>query len=64
MTDELDSIIMGEKLSDLHINHAQDLLKLQFPELNGLESVNKDEFKSSIETHNKLQILHCQQRDH
>ena len=27
---------MGEKLSDLHINAAQKILKIQFPAINGL----------------------------
>ena len=35
---DLERIIMGEKLSDLEINIAQRLLKLQFPDLNGLDS--------------------------
>ena len=35
---DLERIIMGEKLSDLEINFAQRLLKLQFPDLNGLDS--------------------------
>ena len=35
---ETESIISGEKLSDLHINFAQPLLKLQFPWVNGLQN--------------------------
>ena len=35
---DLERIIMGEKLSDLKINFAQCLLKLQFPVLTGLDS--------------------------
>ena len=35
---EIEGIIMGVELSDLHINMAQRTLKNQFPELNGLES--------------------------
>lgn len=34
---DLERIIMGGKLSDLEINFAQHLLKLQFPDLNGLD---------------------------
>ena len=29
---------MGEKLTDIEINHCQKMLKLQFPKLNGLRS--------------------------
>jgi len=56
---------MGEKLSDMHINYAQELLKRQFPSLSGLEStllVAKEGFKAT-ETENKLQILHTR-KDH
>ena len=35
---ETESIISGRKLSDLHINFAQQLLKKQFPKLGGLQS--------------------------
>lgn len=35
---ELESIEKGEKLTDLHINYAQQLIKCQFPLLNGLQS--------------------------
>jgi len=56
---------MGEKLSDLEINFAQRLLKLQFPELNGLDSIllqqKKTHFTSELQS--KLQIIHCFSRD-
>ena len=35
---DVESICMGEELSDLTINHAQKILKLQFKELNGFHS--------------------------
>lgn len=35
---EIEKVIMGEELSDVHINLAQRLLGAQFPELNGLLS--------------------------
>ena len=35
---EIEDIIMGNDLSDTHINMAQNLLKAQFPLLNGLNS--------------------------
>ena len=34
----LESIISGDKLSDLHVNYAQQLLQCQFPHLKGLQS--------------------------
>ena len=64
---EIECIIMGIELSDLHINMAQRILKHQFTGLNGLESslfqdkkqpLTKDNMK------NKLQIIHCKQRHH
>ena len=44
---ETESIISGRKLSDLHINFAQQLLKKQFPNLVGcsLHSINKKQNK-------------------
>ena len=35
---EAEDVIIGEKLSDIHINFSQQLLKQQFPQLNGLKS--------------------------
>ena len=60
-SDEQDEVIMGERLTDLHVNFAQELLKSQFPSLMGLEStllVTKECFKTAGTT-NKLQILFC-----
>ena len=58
---------MSEKLSNLEINFAQCFLKLQFPELNGLDSTllqqKKAHFKSE-KLQSKLQIIHCFSRDH
>ena len=48
---------MGEKVSELHINY--ELLRYQFPTLNGLESVflaKKEGFRMAA-TQNKLQML-------
>ena len=36
-SDEMDDIIMGSKFSDKHVGLAQDLLKAQFQNVNGLE---------------------------
>ena len=35
---DVKTILMREKLSDLHINTVQKILKIQFPAINGLES--------------------------
>ena len=35
---DLDAILNGDELSDIQINHAQRILKSQFPELKGLQS--------------------------
>ena len=55
---------MGEKLSDEDINHAQKILKLQFPNLNGLKLTLHQENFSSEPTSNWLQIIHYCERDH
>ena len=64
---EIENIIMGVKLSDLHINMAQRILKHQFPALNGLESTLFQDKEQSLKEHNvadKLQIIHCKERHH
>ena len=65
---EFEDIIMGVELSDLQINKAQNLLKAQFPQLNGLESIllqnNSTGLLAVDEVKNKLQIVHCKARHH
>ena len=62
---EAEGVIIGEKLSDVHINFAQQLLKQQFPQLNGLKSTllqskeNTGEFLPA-----QIQIIHCRSCDH
>ena len=34
----IEKVIMGEELSDIHVNLAQRLLRAEFPDLNGLIS--------------------------
>ena len=65
---DYEAIIMGEMLSDIHINPAQSLLKAQFIKLNGFEGtlyqakkVNWTEEKIIT---NKVQIIHCKDRKH
>ena len=58
---------MGAELSDITINYAQELLKLQFKELNGLQSTTLQEKKielSEAQVKNKLQIIHCSKHLH
>lgn len=58
---------MGNELSDLHINMAQNLLKAQFSCLKGLKSTllqGKQQTFTQDEVKNKLQIIHCFQRHH
>ena len=64
---EVEDIIMGNELSDLHINMAQNLLKAQFPWLKGLKSTllqGKQQTFTQDEVRNKLQIIHCFKRHH
>ena len=57
-------IVMGDRLTDREINHSQKILKLQFPELNGLRLTLCQETPSNEPTQNWLQIIHCHQREH
>ena len=65
---EVEEIIMGNELSDLHINMAQNLLKAQFPEFNGFRSTLLQEkelpVQSTDDVKNKVQIIHCNKRHH
>ena len=50
----------GEKLTDQHMNFAQTLLQLQFPELNGLQSTLYQSRSLALNTNkHALQIIHC-----
>lgn len=59
------SITKGDKLTDLHINYAQYLLKLQFPDMGGLKSTLLQSKEGSIPTCGReaVQIVHCRE-DH
>jgi len=65
---EFEDIIMGVELSDLQINMVQNLLKAQFPQLNGLKSTLQQTKPAAVltedEMRNKLQIIHCKARHH
>ncbi len=63
--EDMEAIVMGCKLSDVPINHAQKLLKKQFPKLNGFAStllITKD-IQISKSFDNKIQIFHSR-KDH
>ena len=66
---DIENILLGCEFSDIEVNHAQHLIKLQFSYLNGLQSTllqeklftgasEKSEFK------NKLQIIFWKERKH
>ena len=64
---EIENIVMGVELSDVHINLAQRILKQQFPELNGLESTlfqEKDQVLTEDNVKNNIHIIHCEKRHH
>ena len=58
--------IMGAELLDITLKYAQELLKIQFQELNGLHSTLLQERKvelSEAPVKNKLQIIHCSKQN-
>ena len=58
---------MGQKLTDMEIDFAQQLLKSQFPHINGLESTliqQKAKLATDEVNDNKIQILFCNDRKH
>ena len=62
-----EAIIMGQELSDLDINFTQHLLKVQYPELNGLKSTllqGKKAAPTDNSISNNIQIIYCQGRHH
>ena len=64
---DIENIIMGAELSDLHINLAQRILKEQFSHINGLESTllqGKRYTLTEDMVKNKIQIIHCLERHH
>jgi len=57
---------MGERLSDIEINIAQQMLSIQFPSINGLNSTlcqETDERNQHFST-NWLLIIFCKSRSH
>ena len=45
---DAERVIMGAELSDITINYAQELLKIQFQQLNGLHSTVLQERKVEL----------------
>ena len=64
---DAEEIIMGQELTDNEINLAQQLLKVQFPTLKGLQSTlyqEKEQNLTENDVNNKLQIIHCRSHLH
>ena len=64
---DVERIIMGQQLSDVEINFAPQLLKEQFPKINGLMCTLYQEKQielSESSVQNKLQIIYCRMRHH
>ena len=64
---DAEEIIMGQEVTDNEINLVQQLLKVQFPTLNGLQSTLYQEKEQNLTengVNNKLQIIHCRSRRH
>ena len=57
---------MGEELCDVDINLAQRLLRVQLPELGGLQSTLLQQKEAPIPERKEkmLQIIHCGSRHH
>ena len=62
-TIDMEGLIMGQKLSDIEMIFSQ---RLQFPKIEGLEStlLQGKNHVSKQTNDNKLQIIHCKERDH
>ena len=63
---DIEGIIIGEKLCDAEINLAQRILRVQFPELGGLQSTLLQQKEAPIpeRKENMLQIIHCGSHHH
>ena len=59
---DYERIIMGEELTDMEINHAQQLLKAKHPKFNGFQSTLVIRKVGQFE--NNIQIVHCANRHH
>lgn len=57
-------LINGRKLSDVHMNTAQQLLQAKFNDFNGFQSTLLQATKSLRSQQNIIQIIHIADRDH
>ncbi len=58
-------IVSEQMLTNVSITMAQDLLRSQFPSINGLYPTMDQYFKQPSQSgNNQLQVFHCQQRQH
>ena len=58
--DDFERIVMGEELSDIEINHAQQLFKVCHPKFSEFHStLLQGRVKGSV---NNIQIVHCSKR--
>ena len=55
---DTEHIIMGEKLNNQDINHAQNILKAQFSKLSGLRLILYKDKPSEQATDNWVQVIH------
>lgn len=58
----IESILNGERLTDLHVHYAQQILKRQFPHLSGLQPTvlrTKKSLGVRSPLPNQLQVIHC-----
>ena len=63
----VEKIVMGKELTDTEINLAQQLLKSQFPGVNGLQSTllqDKQTILTEKSLRDNIQIIHCKRRHH
>ena len=64
---DFEAVIMGQMLTDLHINLAQSLLKRQFDKLNGLNNTLYQAQRvtwTETTVANKIQSICCKERNH
>ena len=54
-----DQLLMGEELTDIHVNVAQKLILHQFPSYQGLKNTLVSDYSLGFWTNNYIQIVHC-----
>ena len=64
---DIERILLGCELSDIEVNYAQYLIKLQFSHLTGLQSTLLQEklfTGTSEKLKNKLRVIFCKEQKH